>query len=410
MPPTQPAPVTVVAPPTGVNGSTSLATTPPTSGSAVSSGTTTSPGTAGSAPSSGAVLAATPPAPRALPADQLTEGRRSLRQLASERLDGFAPGARVLIEVAGARTGARFILPSVGAMDPVAVVTAIRQSLRTDATDFAWIDQVSLTDATSTPALVYDTAARADAFAAVGLPAPVTLDELDIPVDATWVAVTGSVAGYLPGTVVTLVVTSDPVVLGEAVVDRYGNATVAGAMPLQVLGSGGHQVRLVGTRVLGGIDVGDDGEVRLAPETLAEIGRFDGGTQALVTVLGESSEGATATAVRVVPLGLSVPWWTLLVVAAVVLVAAWLRRRGTLDQRRDLTVALGLVAASTGPALVLGWQAAAWAVMGWASVLALAGGAVTVLLRSRGDGAEVEGAADGEGPDPHGDRDLVPVG
>lgn len=331
--------------------------------------------------------------------------RRTVDALAQEAIGGFSPNSSVRIEVEGARTAGRFVLPSVGALDPAVVLAALRRSIEEDAADFARIDRVTILEEWSGDGWPRSDAERAERFATLGLAGPRRVDEFDIGT-GTSLLVEASVDGYAPGTVVALVVTTSPIVLAEAVVGRDGTATVRGPLPLATLDPGGHRLRVVGTRTLDGVSVDAAGEVVLSERTLQEIRRFDGGTQAVVTVSGEGEDGQAATAVRIVPLGTAWPWWTLAVVALVGLCAVSARRRGRLSGRRRLTTAVAAVLVSAAPAVVLGFAVAAWPVMGLGVLGALVLAMTLVAVRPRHHLAdEPDGEADGDR-----ERQPVPLG
>jgi hypothetical protein len=314
----------------------------------------------------------------------LSQGRRTVSELAGEALGGFDPGRGIRIEVLGSRTGARFVLSDVAGIDAVALTSAIDASIPTQAADFASIRDVRPVTAPSpTPAWSAEVReAVAEFFAAAGLPAPVSLADLDVDA-ATWIAVRMEGATYLPGSTVYLTVTSSPIVFGTATVERDGTFSVDGSLPVEQLGAGEHRIRVVGIRSLDGISTAGDGQIVLAPETLAEIERFDLGTQATVAVIGSNPTGGGHVALRVVPLVPLAPWWTLWFVLLGLLVGGVLRRRTEEPTARARGIAIGVALASALPAVILGWRSTVTEVAWWGIGLALLSAVVVLAVRPR---------------------------
>ena len=317
-----------------------------------------------------------------------------LDALAGESLSGFAPGTAARVEVIGARSGARFVLTDLGAVDGAVLVVALERSMAVQATDFARIEGVRVVGAPrSIGTAAWSDEQRVqvdDLFAASRLPRPRSLAEVDLSGVRTWVEVTGRVDGYLPGSTVHLTATSDPIVLASTTVDRHGTALVSGLLPVEVLGLGEHRLRLVGTRVFDGVDVDGDGEIRLSADVLAEIDRFDRGTDATVVVYGLNGSGGSHVSLRIVPLDPVPPWWTLLVVGLVGLLVLRARRVGRVNGGRRIGAAVSVVLVSAAPAVVLGWLATTTvvAVVGLVAAVVLA--ALVPVLRPEDDASEVD--------------------
>ena len=110
-----------------------------------------------------------------------------------------------------------------------------------------------------------------------------------------------------------MTVTSDPIVIGQARVNASGDAELVGTIPAELLGAGEHRIRLIGIRLLDGVGVDENGNVQVTDETMAEIQRFDQGTQVTVAVLGQNPEGEQHTSLRIValPEEVRVVWWPL---------------------------------------------------------------------------------------------------
>lgn len=233
-----------------------------------------------------------------------------------------------------------------------------------------------------------DVGDRDEFFAAAGLGAPAALGDLDVSGVRTWLQVRMDARTYLPGSTVYLVVTSSPIVFGSATVARDGTVEVDGAMPVELLGAGEHRVRLVGIRSLDGVSVDAAGEVQLADSTMAEIERFDLGTQATVAVIGANPSGGGHVALRVVPLEPVAPWWTLWVVLVGFRGVAVARRRGRIASVRQRGLGIGVLVLAALPAVVLGWRSTVTEVTWWGLGLTLLAMLLVLVVRPRGDAAQ----------------------
>ena len=291
--------------------------------------------------------------------EQSTEAaRRNIEEVRNEKLGGFTPGAPgTRIEIIGARTGARFVVSNQSQIDSLTLIEAIQSSIPTQAQDFAEITQVfENPEPTLPPAWTEEERNyAAEIFAASGLSEPVNLRDLFEDQFNSWIKVNTQAETYLPGSIVYLTVTSDPLVIGSAVVDKDGFVQVSGDMPIEWLQTGEHRIRLVGIRSLDGVSVDDQGEVQLSDKLVAEIEKFDLGTQATVTVIGPNESGGEHAALRVVPLIPTAPWWTMWIILGVGLLALYLRRKDYLSTKRRRYFALGVVGLASLPAVIIGW-------------------------------------------------------
>jgi len=301
------------------------------------------------------------------------QGVRSVQELAAEDLGGFAPGVSTRIEILGARTGARFVVTEAEQIDTFTVIRAIQNSIPAQSADFFALDDVRPAVAPPVPPAWEDNerAGIAEFFAASGLPEPVSLADLDTTGFSQWIQVTGSADTYLPGSLVYLTLTSEPLVLASGQVARDGTVVITGSLPVEWLTAGEHRVRLVGIRALDGVSVDDQGEVQLSDELMAEIQRFDLGTQSTIAVMGPNLTGGDHVALRVVPLVPEAPWWTLWFILLGFLLMVLARWRGwARTVGRRLTGVL-LVLASATPGVVLGWLSTVTSVVWWALGLGL---------------------------------------
>lgn len=324
-----------------------------------------------------------------------TAATRQLSDLAREPLGGFGAGTGLRVEVIGSRTMARFVLSTTERVDAVVLSEALRRSAPTQAAEFASISAVTPVARPQLPS-DWSTEVRAtadDVFAAARLPAPRLLTDLDIPADATWLRIEMTGATYLPGSHVHLTVTSEPVVLASVVVGRDGRVAITGDLPIDILSAGEHRIRLVGIRAFNGISTDAAGEITIPDEVLREIERFDLGTDATVRIVGDNGAGGTHTAIRIIPLDPTPPWWTLWIVAIAWMIVVVLRRRGRLEGRRGRIIGTVTVLVSGVPAVILGWIATttevAWWGVGLAVLAALVASVIVPRPQDRSD-AEVE--------------------
>jgi len=194
-----------------------------------------------------------------------------------------------------------------------------------------------------------------DYFAAVGLAEPKSLNDVDFGSVNQWIEVSTTASTYVPGSTVFLTLTSEPLVLASAVVDRFGNVEISGSIPVEYLDAGEHRIRLVGIRALSGVSVDDNGEVQISQETMDEIQRFDLGTQATVRMGGTTPTGDSLSAIRVIPLEPLAPWWTLWFILVGFLASIWLRRKDKLKTTAKFVAGLSINLVATLPAVILGW-------------------------------------------------------
>jgi hypothetical protein len=290
------------------------------------------------------------------PTDQ--QAKRSLSQVQNEKLGGFyPPGAETRVEIIGARTGARFVVSNQSQIDTFTLIEAITRSTPTQAQDFTQITNVAQTEFPRLPRewTEQERNYAAEIFAASGLAQPVNLSDLYSDQFSSWIKIDTKAQTYLPGSIVYLTITSDPLIIGSAVVDRNGNVEVSGDMPVEWLQSGEHRIRIVGIRSLDGVTVDDQGEVQLSEELIAEIEKFDLSTQATVTVVGPNASGGEHAALRVVPLVPTAPWWTMWIILGVGLISLYLRRKNYLFNKQRRYAGLIAVGLSSLPAVIIGW-------------------------------------------------------
>ncbi|WP_138274899.1 beta strand repeat-containing protein [Rhodoluna limnophila] len=311
---------------------------------------------------------------------------KSVREVAAEKITGFAPGAGLRIEVIGSRIAGQFVVDGTSAADPIAVAAAIEESTQRTATSFARIDSVKRVippTAEGIYSVKIDENHR-EIFKASGLETPVTLASLDVDKATKWVNVEAQADTYLPGSRVYLTVTTQPIVFGEAVVDKYGHADLTGALPIDLLEFGGHSIRIVGVRSLEGVSTNADGSIQLTDTAMAEIQKFDDGTQATVLISGQATDGGSHTAVREIPLDREIAWWTVWLALIVGLLALAVRFiRPPVSARRKLISWVAALAAGV-PAAIFGWLQAAYELWIGVGIAVIAAAINLFFKRSKG--------------------------
>lgn len=305
--------------------------------------------------------ATTAPATAVAPA--ASTGQRSVGEIASESIGGFKPGAGLRIEVTGSRISGQFVVSPASIADPVALATAIEESTARTKSNFAQVNSVVPALSAPQSSQIFDTPITtkvSEVFAASGLDKPRTVGDLKPSTKQKWLSVDASVNSYVPGSTVYLVVTTQPTILAAATVGKDGVASLEGLLPVDLLDAGGHNIRLVGTRLIDGVSADNAGNITLDDSAITEIKKFDEGTKATVALYGKSSTGSTMSAVREVYLDKFVAWWTVWLAAGIALLALFIRflRRPAGFRRRMTT---GIIAFAGGiPAFIIGWVTASY--------------------------------------------------
>ncbi len=313
--------------------------------------------------------------------------KRNVTELAHEKIVGFNPNEGIKIEVIGARATAQFIVSPTTVSDPIVVAAAIRESTARTATDFARVENAIPTSAPVSNATLVAPRPSIDMvqrFKESNLLNPITVDQLKVPVNSKWLSISASAETYEPGSTIYLAVTTQPIIFGEAKVDKYGKAQITGKLPINALEAGAHTVRVVGTRELSGITVDKDGEIVLADETMKEIQRFDKGTQATIKMSGKNISGGNHYAIREVPLILIMPWWTIWIVGWTLFIAIVAKVFRKIQTKKEKIFSTILLIASALPALWLGWIRFSYPVMGAGALLAAIGVVVIWFLPAWG--------------------------
>jgi hypothetical protein len=174
-------------------------------------------------------------------------------------------------------------------------------------------------------------------------------------------------------------------VIASAVVDDRGFVEIAGAFPADWLDAGEHRIRLVGIRALDGVSVDEAGEVQLSDALMAEIQRFDLGTQSTIAVIGSNESGGTHAALRVVPLEPVAPWWTLWLILAGLLLVGGARYAGWLATPGRRWLGTAVVVGSSVPAVILGWLSTVTAVTWWGLALGVVASALSWFIPERSE-------------------------
>lgn len=328
------------------------------------------------------------PAPVATPTpvpaatDSASSARTSISGLASESLGGFSSGSGVTLRVSGSRTVGLFILPkTVEQVDAAALTASLTDSAQRQSTSYAMVRSIAVVTALpALPAPITIAPADLKRFEAMELAnaKPIALDQARP--GTQWLRVEVDASQYVPGSTVYLVVTSEPVVIGTAVVGRDGTARLVGAAPLELLGEGAHRVRVVGSREISGISADPSGQVQIPDATLREIQTFDQATTAVVEITGAQIVGGTRLVVRYIPLRGDLPWWLLVAVGLGDLVALVARRRRWAAGTVRRTVLLAVLVAVAAAAAWLAWIAL-WPEISFGCLLLLGLGAAVTLLQ-----------------------------
>lgn len=320
-----------------------------------------------------------------VPGERADSGRsnavRTPSQLAQDRLGGFLPNAPITIEVRGAKTAVRFFTDAEVLNQPALLLEQLSLTAQGQAeseTDrFFSISDLTIRDETSQE---IDSLPQAEEeikelFADSGLPAPkyLTRQLSDLLSSQGWLSVRADIRDYKPGSVVYLVANSEPLIVGYATVDDRGQAVLEGDIPVSWFGVGEHRIRAVGIRSFDGIGVDDRGEIVIPEPVIADIQRFDLGTQATLLATGPNPNGGQHLAVRIVPLEPQAPWWTLWIIFGSFVLMFIARLRGVLATRTQALVGAFAVLMGAIPGVVLGWVSTVTVVTGWAAALGVLG-------------------------------------
>ena len=314
--------------------------------------------------------------------DDRSASERSLAELASEKLGGFAPGVGIRIDVIGARTTGQFVVAPGTTADPIAVAAALEESRDRTATNFAKVTKASAVSKPNDEEIIGGdpTEDALDLFSSSDLPKPITVGDLELSPNSKWLKIDAEVDTYKPGSVVYLAVTTQPVIFGAALVGEDGKANFSGFLPIDALESGGHSIRVVGVRELDGVSTDENGEVVLSDETMSEIQRFDEGTKSTVKIVGQNSTGGNNLVIREIPLLKIKPWWTVWLVLWTALLVLLARRQRKLVTKRERVIGQAIIGIAALPGLVLGWYTASYDIMGYAALLGALGVAGVILV------------------------------
>jgi len=288
----------------------------------------------------------------------------------SEAVGGFDEGSDVMIRVSGANTTGQFLLSLAEGIDTLAIAATLLESRDRLSEDFATLDECTAVasldwDRVTTGQITDD--AR-DLFEAIGLGTPVTAGTVAGDDATNWLDVNATARGYKPGSVVYLTVTSDPIIFGSALVGATGDVQLDGLLPVNALQAGAHSIRIVGTRELGGVSVGTDGNISLSDSTMREIQRFDQGSNAVVQISGQAA-GSSHIAVRLIPLIQIVPWWLLWYLIAGLILLLIVRQR-KFDKRIPKLVFWSAAIGGVIVVEVFAWIEIAYVMLPWAPIAA----------------------------------------
>ena len=267
-----------------------------------------------------------------LTGQQRDQAVRTHTALQAEHLAGFGKNSKGQVEVIGAKTLATLVVAADASIDTTAVAETIREATGDQLGDFARLTAVSSTTrpaAVPTVTVPYEDMSY---FRLSALGEATPLSSIDTSASQGWMHFSVDITGYKPGTTAYLAMTSSPVVFASKVVGNDGTAHLEGDMALDVLPVGVHRLRVVGDRAIGPVTSDANGEILLTAAQLAEIAKFDQGTDAAVIVSGDSATGGEHIAVRIVPLDQQVPWWLVWMLAGLALVLVASRLAGVAER------------------------------------------------------------------------------
>jgi hypothetical protein len=306
---------------------------------------------------------------------------RTLPELGRESMAGFAPNSAVRADIAGARTVGQFIVAGSGLLDRSAVIGALEESIARRSGSFTRVVDIAAGNPNGARLVSSIVPAFSRLFAETRLGTPRAVGDLGVDEAQRWVTAVVDVSGMRPGSPVALAVTSEPIIIGQAVAGPDGAARVTGWIPLDQLEPGAHSLRVVGVRQLQGAVVDDRGEVRMTPEIIAQVAELDPGTAATLTIAGSTAGDDTLIAQRRVLIDDNTPWWSLLLLTAGVIGVAAARRASALWTRGRRAGSLVVIGALVIVVAVAGWYTAAYGIYGVAAVIATLG--VVIALASR---------------------------
>jgi hypothetical protein len=266
----------------------------------------------------------------------------------------------------------------------VSVDAALRESASRNAADFAGVISCSVGRAptagewqTTFPSALSDASILKSSDLARTV-ADAALSKTMADVGGSWIRVVAGVKSYKPGSTALLVVTSAQLVIGAARVGRDGTATIHGMFPVDKMGTGGHVIKIVGTRVLRNVSVTEKGRIVLPDSELSKVAQFDPKSTAVIRYTGN---GRNIT--EEIDLAGSDPWWTLLSLVIVLLLALVLLGRRPAHRRRVESAMLVLTAAATVLTQYFGWTRVSYPVMAAGLVLAVVVAGVVLLVGSQ---------------------------
>ena len=242
----------------------------------------------------------------------------------ADDLVGFGKNSKAQVEVIGAKTVATLVVAADKSIDTTGIADAVREATGDGSGEFAHLVSATSVQRPSTVkkvALVNDDASY---FTLTTLGQATVLSDINTEAASGWMHFAVDITGYKPGSTAYLAMTSSPVVFASSIVGKDGTARIEGDMALDVLPAGVHRLRVIGDRVVGAVATDATGAIILTAAQLAEIERFDQGTDAAVRASGDNATGGDHVAVRIVPLEQQVPWWLVWMLAglALLLVAA----------------------------------------------------------------------------------------
>lgn len=238
----------------------------------------------------------------------------TLPELAGEKLGGFKPGEGVAIWVNGVRTVGTAILPGDLEVADAGVINQIlTESVGRLATGYTSANSIFVgtrSEALGLSFLVTANQVNVKLFTECEMGDARVLTADEAASTGRWVIVKAKVSTFIPGTRVYVIAESARLIIGQAIVNKDGTVSVAGAVPISLLGPGAHRFRIIGSRELANVTADAEGQVILTTEAMESIRTYDNMSTAAVHF-----DSSARHIVRYIPLREGAPWWLLLLIA-----------------------------------------------------------------------------------------------
>lgn len=276
-------------------------------------------------------------------------------------IEGFASGAELVVETMGARTVASLTISAEDAGNPNSVREKFAQALSVAGGESGFpVSSVQVLNASAGAEQALSVVERDSldqALSWVGLP-PVARGP-GVSDGSPAALVVWDLDGFVPGSTVFLVATSEPALIAWGQAGPEGQATLTGTVQSDTFAAGSHKLRIIGTTATEtGLSAGAI-SANLSDLVGSAVGNYDSDTRMAVGVRGANPDGSDHVALRFIDL--SVPtqttpvlWWLLLIPLLGVLSALVVRRsKKTVSGTERSGFALGTVTLGL-PAVLVG--------------------------------------------------------